>query len=53
MICPTCKKEFIADPKDKAYPFCKMDCKMIDLYGWLFEENIISTPINKDEEEEY
>ena len=50
MICPTCKREFIADPKDKSYPFCSARCQLCDLYSWLNEEYFI--PEIESEEEE-
>jgi endogenous inhibitor of DNA gyrase (YacG/DUF329 family) len=50
MNCPICKKPVqLSDPY---VPFCSERCKLIDLGNWASGAYVISTPINKADEEE-
>lgn len=52
MICPMCKKEFDGKMGDKYFPFCCERCQLVDLYGWMNEEYVISEPAPMFQEEE-
>jgi endogenous inhibitor of DNA gyrase (YacG/DUF329 family) len=46
--CPTCKKE--GDWFAGAYgPFCSKRCKLVDLGKWFGEENVISSPLPREQ----
>ena len=41
VACPTCKRVTDYSPNNPWRPFCSERCKLIDLGGWLSEQNSI------------
>ena len=50
--CPTCRKagNWLAGT---SAPFCSHRCKLIDLGGWLSEQNAISSPLRPEHLEHF
>ncbi len=52
MLCPTCRKNVAPRPENKAFPFCKQRCKMVDLGNWLGESYVLSRPLDPEADAE-
>ena len=49
--CPTCRK--IVLKTDPDFPFCSDRCRVIDLGKWASGADVISSPLNDPESEDF
>jgi endogenous inhibitor of DNA gyrase (YacG/DUF329 family) len=50
--CPSCRKEVAPRATNRAFPFCSMRCRQVDLGKWLGEEYRVPERALEEREDE-
>jgi endogenous inhibitor of DNA gyrase (YacG/DUF329 family) len=48
--CPICRQEVEPRESNKAFPFCSLRCRRVDLGNWFAEGYVSSRPIDPDKD---